>query len=78
MCGLAVVMRLENQPGKRRLAVGALCAAMALLFLLALAIPLLRDFYELTPPTAQAALAWGIGVTLGIGGMHALLRLLRI
>jgi magnesium-transporting ATPase (P-type) len=78
VCGLAVVMRLENQPGKRRLAVGALCAAMALLFLLALAIPLLRDFYELTPPTAQAALAWGIGVTLGIGGMHALLRLLRI
>jgi hypothetical protein len=71
-------MRLENQPGRRRLAVGALCAAMLLLFALALAIPVLRDFYELTTPTTEAVLAWAIGAALGVGGMLAVLRLLRI
>ena len=78
VCGLAVVMRLENQPGRRRLAVGALCAAMALLFLLALEVPFLRNFYELTTPTGEAILAWAIGVALGVGGMLGILRLLRV
>jgi cation-transporting P-type ATPase E len=78
VCGLAVVMRLESQPGRRRLAVGALCAAMALLFLLALAVPFLRNFYELSTPTGEAAVAWAIGVALGVGGMLGALRFLRI
>jgi magnesium-transporting ATPase (P-type) len=77
VCGLAVVMRLENQPGKRRLAVAALCAAMLLLFGLALAIPLLRDFYELTTPSGEAVLAWAIGAALGVAGMLVSLRMLR-
>jgi P-type E1-E2 ATPase len=76
VCGLAVVMRLESQPGRRRLAVGALCGAMALLFLLALAVPFLRDFYELSTPTGEAVLAWAIGVALGVGGMLGAFRLL--
>jgi hypothetical protein len=71
-------MRLESQPGRRRLAVAALCAAMALLFLLALAVPFLRDFYELSTPTAEGVLAWAVGVALGVGGMLGALRLLRI
>ena len=70
-------MRLENQPGKRRLAVAALCAAMLLLFGLALAIPLLRDFYELTTPSGEAVLAWAIGAALGVAGMLVSLRMLR-
>ena len=71
-------MRLENQPGRRRLAVGALCAAMFLLYVLALAIPFLRDFYELATPTGEAVLAWAIGAALGVGGMLGLLRLLHV
>jgi magnesium-transporting ATPase (P-type) len=78
VCGLAAVMRLESQPGRRRLAVAALCAVMLLLFLLALAIPLLRDFYELKTPTGEAVVAWAIGTTLGVGGMLGALRLTRI
>jgi magnesium-transporting ATPase (P-type) len=77
VCGLAVVMRLENQPGRRRLAVLALCVAMALLFVLALAVPFLRSFYELATPTGESAVAWAIGVALGVGGMLGALRLLR-
>ena len=79
VCGLAVVLRLEAQGGgKRSLAVAGLCLAMALLFGLALAVPFLRDFYELSKPTAEAVVAWLIGSGLGIGGMLAALRLLRI
>jgi magnesium-transporting ATPase (P-type) len=76
-CGLAVVMRLESEPG-RRLAVGALCATMALLFALALVIPFLRGFYELSTPTVEAVVAWVIGAALGVGGMLGALRLLRV
>jgi magnesium-transporting ATPase (P-type) len=78
VCGLAVVMKLENQPGRRRLAVAALCAAMLLLYLLALAIPFLRNFYELTTPATEAVLAWAIGAALGVGGMLGVLRLIRV
>src|SRR5581483_2460114 len=51
--GLAVVLQLEGAQG-RRLAVAALCALMALLFALALVVPVLRDFYELATPTGEA------------------------
>jgi len=78
VCGLAVVMRLEGEGGRRRLAVGGLCAAMALLFGLALAVPFLRHFYELSTPTGESVAAWALGVVLGVGGMLGALRLLRL
>ena len=71
-------MRLEGEGGRRRLAVGALCAAMALLFVLALVVPFLRDFYELSTPTGEAVAAWALGSALGVGGMLGALRLLRV
>ena len=77
-CGLAIVLRLEGGRGRRKAAVGALCAAMALLFAIALFVPFLRDFYELSAPTRDAVLAWVVGVSLGIGGMLGVLRLLRV
>jgi cation-transporting ATPase E len=77
-CGLAVVMRLEGEGGRRRLAVGGLCAAMALLFVLALLVPFVREFYELSTPTGEAIAAWAFGVALGVGGMLAALRVLRV
>jgi cation-transporting ATPase E len=77
-CGLAVVLRIERERGRRRLAVGGLCAAMALLFLVVLFVPFLRDFYELTTPTAESVTAWAVGVGLGVGGMLGALRVLRV
>jgi cation-transporting P-type ATPase E len=77
-CGLAVVLRLEGEGGRRRLAVGGLCAAMALLFVLALLVPFLREFYELSTPTGEAVAAWALGVALGVGGMLAALGVLRV
>jgi cation-transporting ATPase E len=78
VCGLAVVMRLEPQPGRRRLAVTGLCALMFALFALALIVPFLRDFYELTTPTGEVLAAWALGSALGVGVMLAALRLLRV
>ena len=51
---------------------------MALLFALALAIPWLREFYELAPLGPDAVLAWTVGSALGIGGMLGALRILRV
>ena len=76
VCGLAVVMRLETEGGRRRLAVAGLCALMALLFALALIIPFLRHFYELSTPTGDAVAAWALGTILGVGAMLGALRLL--
>jgi cation-transporting ATPase E len=76
--GLAVVLRLEREHGWRRFAIVALCALMALLYGLALIVPFLRSFFELTTPTGEEAAAWAMGTVLGVGGMLASLRLLHV
>jgi magnesium-transporting ATPase (P-type) len=78
VCGLAVVMRLETEGGKRRLAVAALCALMALLFAVSLLVPFLRHFYELATPNGDMVIAWALGTSLGVGGMLGALRLVRV
>ncbi len=78
VCGLAVVMRLESEGGKRGLAVAGVCALMALLFALALIIPVLRHFYELSTPTGEEAAAWALGAIVGVGAMLGALQLLHV
>jgi magnesium-transporting ATPase (P-type) len=78
VCGLAVVMRLESEGGRRRLAVAGLCLLMALIFAIAFIIPFLRNFYELATPTGEALVAWAVGTALGVGAMLGALRLLRV
>jgi cation-transporting ATPase E len=75
VCGLAVVVRLENQPGRRRLAVAGLCLLMLLLFALALIVPFLRHFYELATPDGESVAAWAIGTVIGVVAMLGALRL---
>lgn len=77
VCGLAVVLQIESECAgrRRRIAVAGLSALMALLFVLALVIPLLRRFYELRPPTLGSAGAWAAGSAVGVGGMVVALRL---
>ncbi|MBS1843492.1 MAG: HAD-IC family P-type ATPase [Actinobacteria bacterium] len=73
--GLAIVFALEDQPGTRRLVVGALCATMAALFLGACAIPVAREFFEIASPTGGMVGAWLIGSAVSIGLLTAALRL---
>ena len=78
VCGLAVVMRLEPGGGRRRLALAGLSALMLALFALALVVPFLREFYELSTPTGEMVAAWAVGTLIGVAGMLAALRLLRV
>jgi cation-transporting ATPase E len=72
--GLAIVFALEDQPGARRLVVGALCAAMALLFFGACAIPVAREFFEIATPTRGMVEAWLIGSAVAISLLAVALR----
>jgi magnesium-transporting ATPase (P-type) len=78
VCGLAVVLRLEQSRGQRRLALAGLCALMLALFALALVVPFLREFYELSTPTGESVAAWAIGTVIGVSGMLGALRLLHV
>jgi cation-transporting ATPase E len=76
--GLAIVFALEDQPGTRRLVVGALCAAMALLFFGACAIPAARDFFEIATPTGGMVGAWLIGSAVAVVLLAAALRVVAM
>jgi cation-transporting P-type ATPase E len=75
-CGLAVVLQIESECSgtRRRIAVAGLCALMALLFVLALVVPFLRHFYELSSPSREEFAAWALGTVVGVGGMVVALR----
>jgi cation-transporting P-type ATPase E len=72
--GLAIVIVLEDEPGKRRLAVAALCALMALGFAVVCAIPAGREFFDLATPTAGIVAAWAIGSAIGLALLAVALR----
>jgi magnesium-transporting ATPase (P-type) len=78
VCGLAVVVRLEHGRGRRRLALLALCALMLAIFALALVVPFLREFYELSTLNGEIVASWAVGTAVGIGGMLGVLRVLRV
>ena len=77
-CGLGVVIRLERERGWLRVGVIGLCVLMALLYVVALVVPFLRSFYELSTLSPEELAAWAVGSAVGIGGMLASLRLLRV
>ena len=79
VCGLAVVMRLETEPGRRRLAVAGLCALMAAA--LRASRWSSRSCATSTssqPRPARPLAAWALGTALGVGTMLGALRLLRV
>jgi cation-transporting ATPase E len=76
--GLAIVFALEDQPGQRRLVVGALCVAMGLLFFGACAIPAARDYFEIADPTGGMVGAWLIGSAVAIALLAVALRIVAV
>ena len=59
--GLAIVIALEDEPGRRRYAVIGLCALMAIAFVLVYVIPAGRHFFDLASPTAAMTASWAAG-----------------
>jgi magnesium-transporting ATPase (P-type) len=78
VAGLAIVIALEDEPGKRRLAVTGLCALMALGFVLFCAIPAARDYFELETPTGEMAAAWAIGAAVAVALLAVALRVAHL
>ena len=74
--GLAIVMALEDEPGRRRLLVGGLCALMAIGFVLSLLVGPVQDFFALRPLTGEMLLAWAAGSALGLALMAVALKLI--
>jgi magnesium-transporting ATPase (P-type) len=75
--GLTIVMVLEDEPGRRRLAVGALCALMALGLVLVCALPATRRFFELATPTGAMVAAWAIGSAIMLVLLAIAMRVVR-
>jgi magnesium-transporting ATPase (P-type) len=65
--GLYLVLALESTGGRRDRWVGLLCAGLLALYLVVLALPGLRDFYELEVPSFGGWLAASLGSGLAIG-----------
>jgi magnesium-transporting ATPase (P-type) len=76
--GLAIVFALEDQPGTRRLVVGALCVTMGVLFFGACAIPAARDYFEIASPTGGMVGAWLIGSAVAIALLAVALRIVAV
>lgn len=74
--GLAIVMVLEDEPGKRRLLVGGLCALMAIGFVLSLLIAPVQEFFALEPLNGEMLLAWAAGSALGLVLMGIALKII--
>ncbi len=72
--GLAIVMVLEDEPGKRRLLVAGLCGLMALGFVLSILIAPIREFFALETFSTDMLLAWAAGSALGLTLMAIALR----
>ncbi|HVW48138.1 MAG TPA: HAD-IC family P-type ATPase [Solirubrobacterales bacterium] len=76
--GLAIVFALEDQPGTRRLVIGALCATMALLFFGACVLPVAREFFEIATPTGGMVAAWLGGSAVAIALLAVALRIVAV
>lgn len=74
--GLAIVMVLEDEPGRRRLLVGALCGLMAIGFVLAIVIGPTREFFALERFNTDMLLAWAAGSALGLTLMAIALKII--
>jgi cation-transporting ATPase E len=67
--GLYLVLALEASGRRRSAAVTALCLALLVLYLIALALPFVRHFFALRPPTPGMLLISACGTALALGAL---------
>jgi magnesium-transporting ATPase (P-type) len=75
--GLASVMALEDEPGRRRLLVAGLCLVMALGLVLVWGLGAGRRYFDLAPVSGDILLAWAGGAATALVLVAGALRLTR-
>jgi cation-transporting P-type ATPase E len=75
--GLAIVIALEDEPGRRRYAVIGLCTLMAIAFVLVYVIPAGHNFFDLANPTSGMIATWAAGSAVVVVLLTAGLRVVR-
>jgi P-type E1-E2 ATPase len=66
LVGLYLIVVLEATSGRRSAWVGALCGALFAVYLLVLALPAARDFFELVVPSPAAIVTIALGSALAV------------
>jgi hypothetical protein len=71
LVGLYLIVALEGSRQRRGEFVLGLCALLGLVYVLAIALPLTREFFELAAPSAQAVATAIIGAAVAIVALLA-------
>ncbi len=71
LVGLFLVLALEGTAKRRGTLVSLLCVVLLMLFALALALPAVRDFFELAAPSAPILITAILGSAIAVSGLLA-------
>jgi hypothetical protein len=71
LVGLYLIVALEGSRQRRGEFVLGLCALLGLVYVLAIALPLTREFFELAAPSAQAVATAIVGAAVAIVALLA-------
>ena len=70
LVGLYLVLALEGTAGRRGRMVAALCAALLATYAVALALPFIRDFFELAAPSVDIVATAVAGAAIAVAGLE--------
>jgi len=70
LVGLYLIIALEGTEGRRGNMVALMCAALAAVYALALALPFVRDFFELASPSLEIVLTSAVGAGIAMAGLE--------
>jgi cation-transporting ATPase E len=70
LVGLYLILVLEGAGSRRRLIIGAMCAGLAAVYLLAIAVPFSRRFFELSAPGPELAAMALAGAAVAIVALY--------
>jgi len=70
LVGLYLIVALEGTAGRRGRLVGLMCVALAAVYAGALALPPVRDFFELAAPSLEIVLTALVGASISVAGLE--------
>jgi len=70
LVGLYLIVALEGTAGRRGRLVGFMCVALAAVYAGALALPPVREFFELAAPSLEIVLTALVGASISVAGLE--------